>query len=300
MRLVFMIICLMLLLSVNSLAGEIVIAPIPPRQVITASIQLQIPVPSASGQSVRKNNDAIIDYSNTADGYVMVKYLKTTSQELRTLITTPNNIVYTYPINQKKEFEVYPLSEGDGTYTIKVYEHLNNQQKSNMYKEILSLSITVKLNDQHLPFLCPNMYVNFSKDSPFLKKAVEFKSYKDNRTAINAIKDFVTKNIQYDTVRAADDSIAWNIPDLDRTYTELTGICIDYAALMAAMARSIGIPAKMITGYTGKICHAWVEVYLETSGWTRMDPTVEALGRVRRNIDQFINDDANYSQMFQY
>jgi transglutaminase-like putative cysteine protease len=290
----------MLLLSVDSLAGEIVITPVPPRQVVTASVQLQIPVPVASGKNVRKNSDAIIDYSNTSDGYIMVRFLKSTSQELRALITTPNNIVYTYPLNQKNEFEVYPLSEGDGTYIIKIYEHLNNPQISNMYKEILSLSVTVKLNDQHLPFLYPNQYVNFSKDSPLIKKAAEFKSLKDDRAAINAINDYVSKKMQYDTARAADESVAWNIPDLDRAYTELTGICIDYAALMAAMARSIGIPTKLITGYTGKLCHAWVEVYLEPSGWTRMDPTVEALGRIRRNIDLFINDNANYLQMFQY
>lgn len=300
MRLAILVLCFALLLSGNCLAGEIFVTPVPPKQVITATVKLHIPIPVASGRDVRKNNDATIDYSNITDGYIMVKCVKKTSRGLRVIVTTPNKIDYIYPLNQNNEFEVLPLSEGDGSYAIKIYEQMDDSQKSNKYKEILTLSINVKLPDQNTPFLYPNQFVNFNNDSLFLKKAAEFKLIKNNKAAIDAIYNYVVKNVEYDKVRAATDTLDWNIPDLDRIFTELTGVCVDYAALMAAMARSIGIPTKLITGYTGKTCHAWVEVYLEPSGWVRMDPTVEALARIKRNIEQFIADDANYQQLYQF
>jgi hypothetical protein len=56
---------------------------------------------------------------------------------------------------------------------------------------------------------------------------------------------------------------------------------------MAVMARSTGIPARVVTGYTGgsynpftalwevkqSDAHAWVEVYFGSAGWVPFDPT---------------------------
>ena len=65
------------------------------------------------------------------------------------------------------------------------------------------------------------------------------------------------------------------------------GICQDFATSMALMCRSIGMPAKYVTGYlvqdknkqTGnyivkeKDAHAFVEVYIAGYGWMSFDPT---------------------------
>jgi len=67
------------------------------------------------------------------------------------------------------------------------------------------------------------------------------------------------------------------------------GVCQDYAHLLAAMCRSIGIPARYVSGYlfasddastsapvaeTVRVkTHAWVEVAIPGAGWWGLDPT---------------------------
>jgi len=65
------------------------------------------------------------------------------------------------------------------------------------------------------------------------------------------------------------------------------GFCEYYASAFAVLMRAADIPARVVTGYQGGLwqpageyllvrqsdAHAWVEVWLEGSGWTRVDPT---------------------------
>ncbi|HKX56638.1 MAG TPA: transglutaminase domain-containing protein, partial [Xanthomonadales bacterium] len=66
-----------------------------------------------------------------------------------------------------------------------------------------------------------------------------------------------------------------------------TGYCEHYASAFTVMMRMAGIPARIVTGYQGgwynpeadyflvrqSDAHAWSEVWLPESGWTRIDPT---------------------------
>lgn len=65
------------------------------------------------------------------------------------------------------------------------------------------------------------------------------------------------------------------------------GFCEHYASAFTVLARAAGVPARVVTGYQGgeinpfsdrlvvrqSEAHAWSEVWLEGSGWTRVDPT---------------------------
>ncbi len=74
------------------------------------------------------------------------------------------------------------------------------------------------------------------------------------------------------------------------------GYCEQYAAAMAVMLRSLGIPARVAIGFTqgtetapheflitSHDAHAWVEVRFDTYGWVRFDPTPlsSAVGQVQ-------------------
>ena len=56
------------------------------------------------------------------------------------------------------------------------------------------------------------------------------------------------------------------------------GVCRDYAILFAALARSAGVPAKVVSGliYTDKAFyyHAWVECYV--GEWVPFDATMDS------------------------
>ena len=47
-------------------------------------------VPEASGKLEKKNGRAVIDYSNTGDGYVMVQFTGTTEKRLKVLVQGPS------------------------------------------------------------------------------------------------------------------------------------------------------------------------------------------------------------------
>ncbi|MFF7727920.1 transglutaminaseTgpA domain-containing protein [Streptomyces sp. NPDC008001] len=64
------------------------------------------------------------------------------------------------------------------------------------------------------------------------------------------------------------------------------GFCIHFSFSMAAMARTLGIPARVAVGFMpgtpmadgsvsvgSKDAHAWPELYFEGAGWTRFEPT---------------------------
>jgi transglutaminase-like putative cysteine protease len=66
-----------------------------------------------------------------------------------------------------------------------------------------------------------------------------------------------------------------------------TGFCVQFAGSFAAMARAVGLPARVAVGYTpgtydgtagvfrvtSEDAHAWGEVWLAGLGWTRFEPT---------------------------
>ena len=267
-----------------------------------------IPIPSATGRLTHANSKAIIDYSNTADGYVMVRFANSTNMELRVLITGPSSVQYQYTLKKNGTFEVYPLSDGNGRYTIGVFEQVDG----NRFATAITATIDVRLNDEFAPFLRPNQYVNFTRDSRTVAKAAELTRNSRNLTEqISAIYNFVISNITYDRELAANVKSGY-LPDVDSVLARGKGICFDYAALMTAMLRSQGVPTRLVVGYAGTVYHAWIDVYSREQGWINnviffdgrqwklMDPTFASSGSQSASVMQYIGDGKNYSAKFLY
>lgn len=264
-------------------------------------------LPQASGTKVQSNAKAAIDYSNTADGYVMVKYTAATSQKLKVIVKGPKT-TYTYNLAADKAWDTYPLSDGSGAYTIGVYENVSGTK----YAGVLSQSISVTLKDEFAPFVRPNQYVDYENAPKTVAKAAELVSGKTKELdKVQAVYDFVVKNIKYDKQLAATVKSGY-LPVLDTVLEKKTGICFDYAALMAGMLRSQGIPCKLVVGYAGQTYHAWISVYTEENGWVegvvyfdgtswqRMDPTFASTGNQSSTVMQYIGDGRNYTVKYLY
>ena len=58
--------------------------------------------PEASGKLTQKTDNAVIDYSNTADGYIMARYTGSTTAKLKAQVTGPSGVVYTYDLTAGK------------------------------------------------------------------------------------------------------------------------------------------------------------------------------------------------------
>ena len=117
--------------------------------------------PSASGTAVQKNDYAEIDYSNAKDGYVMVKWKGSSSTKVKVLVWGPDctsqSDAYHYFLRTDGDYDVLPLSDGNGKYKVTVWKHVGEPSK---YSQVLSASLEVTLTDQFAPFLRPNQYVN--------------------------------------------------------------------------------------------------------------------------------------------
>ena len=81
--------------------------------------------PVASGSVTYGNGRATIDASNTSNGYVMIKY---TGGQSRIKIQIAKSTTYTYDLNARDAYEVFPFTEGNGTYSIKIFENVSGNQ----------------------------------------------------------------------------------------------------------------------------------------------------------------------------
>jgi transglutaminase-like putative cysteine protease len=93
------------------------------------------------------------------------------------------------------------------------------------------------------------------------------------------------------------------------------GFCGHFASSYAMMMRAAGVPARVVTGYLGgewnpvggyfivrqSDAHAWTEVWLDETGWTRIDPTVVvAPERLQRGIFDLLSDSLPAASAFMH
>lgn len=262
-------------------------------------------VPTASGETCYGDDSVSIDASNISDGYVMVRYTGH-SEKAKAQITIPDGTVYTYTI-KGSDYNTFPLTGGNGDYTLKVYEWVVD----NSYALAFSQDLSVSLSDEFKPFLYPNQYVWFTGDSQVVALGRELSDQSaDDLDYVQNSYYYVIRNISYDNDKAENTPTDY-VPDIDTILEEKKGICFDYASLMAALLRSQSIPTKLEVGYSGEAYHAWISVYLTESGWVDniiefdgkdwvlMDPTLAA-NNSSKAVAKYIGDGSKYTVKYSY
>jgi transglutaminase-like putative cysteine protease len=128
----------------------------------------------------------------------------------------------------------------------------------------------------------------FVFDSPRIKASPEFAAYGSSsfsagRSLTEALLDLTARI--YNDFRY--DSKATNVrTPPEEVLRKRKGVCQDFAHLQIACLRSLGLPARYVSGYLrtypppgrprlvgADASHAWVSVYCPGAGWLDVDPT---------------------------
>ena len=288
--------------------GEAAAVPGTPRQVTPASMAR---VPQTGANSISQGG-ATVDISNTSSGYFMVRFDRNVSR----FVVRVEHSAAGQPCDfhmKPSSWETVPLTHGNGTYTVTVLEHVAD----GMFAVTLTTTIDVSMANPLSPWLYPNQFVNFTPQTNAVQIAEELAvgAYSE-LDVVRAVYEFVIANIVYDHAFAqqvTSGTITEYLPDLDDILRRGSGICFDYAAVMAAMLRAQNIPTRLEIGFvSGGIFHAWVTVHTAEHGWvgvaqfasganwTLMDPTFSAgaAGQGGQDLAAFIGDGTNYQTVF--
>lgn len=207
------------------------------------------------------NGTFTVVYDNTEEAKIVVMVSK-------------DGVDYKYWLSSGVVTEVIPMTLGNGEYKIRICKNISGTK----YSVIYSTTLDIELEDETVVFTNPNIIVDYETKEKAVKKAGTLcKKCKTDTKKITTIYNYLVKNYTYDyakveTVRTT----TGYIPSVSKTYADKMGICYDIASLYAAMLRSQGITAKVVTGYTPAIStlHAWNEVYdADKDKWYVIDVT---------------------------
>lgn len=261
-----------------------------------------VSVPNLDGTTVFQNGSAYIDLSYLSYGFVKIHLLQASDSRVKVMIIK-DGTRYTYDLNQGGATEIYPLQMGSGSYSVSVLKNVGG----NNYSYLASTNIGVSLSRSDISFLVPSQIVNYTQGSSAASIARSLVGGKSNNfERISAICSYVAQNIHYNYGLASSVSSGY-VPNVDSALANGSGICYDYAAVTAAMLRSVGYPTKLIMGNSGNVYHAWNEVYVSGSGWIKVmsvkvnmnewslvDTTFISTAQSPASIEQYVNNSGNY------
>lgn len=267
--------------------------------------QTNVLAAEAPGTVTAGSDSLVLDFSNADQGY-FTGILSSEDTKINIQVIGPDEITYKYFLEVPDVTTTFPLTAGDGEYLILAFEHVGDDQ----YISLFNYALDVELENEFLPFLYPNQYVNFSESSEAVALAASLsEEAATDLEALELIYTYVTGHITYDDEKAATVETGY-LPDIDETLDTGTGICFDYAALTAAMLRSLSIPARLEIGYSSDVRHAWIDVYIESMGWVEqaiefngaewklMDPTFASAAGSSELIQDYIGDGSNYTLQY--
>lgn len=138
-------------------------------------------------------------------------------------------------------------------------------------------------------------FVNWLAPSRFAK---ETPALLDFSSSLGIGRDRDPLTLLHDLTRRLYDELAYEPrtthvdSPIDEALSARAGVCQDFAHIMIALVRHVGIPCRYVSGYlasssethdrsVANATHAWVEARLPTLGWVGFDPTNNTLAQER-------------------
>jgi len=232
-----------------------------------------------------------IDRSSLDKGLISVQFAS--GNHAKTIVRiSKGNDKYDYNLANGAH---YPLQKGNGTYNVLVAQLISD----NKYKVVSQENVELKMDNENAVFLQSIPLVDWNNDTKAVAEARKLtNAATTDMEKVQAIYTYITQTIKYDYEKARTVQTDY-IPNLDAIYDTSTGICYDYAAVFAAMARSQHIPTRLVMGYEASapdVYHAWNQVYLKDSQqWVTIDTTYDATRVQSGQAAPMIKNDADYS-----
>lgn len=237
-----------------------------------------------------------IDTSKSNKGVVSIQY-NNNSHKKEKVIIEKDNSRYVYTLQKSKEIEDFPLQMGRGPYRVAVLENV----EGNKYKPIISKTFQAPLKDENLVFLqsVQGIEWNESMDATIMAKKLT-DGLTNDEEKVKAIYEYVISNIKYDYTKKNKITSDY-LPQIDEIFWEGRGICYDFSSITAGMLRSVGIPAKLIKGYSKNVTvyHSWNEVYINDN-WILIDASYDSQMKAHNKNYSMIKNPALYEKKYEY
>lgn len=124
-----------------------------------------------------------------------------------------------------------------------------------------------QLDGAVIPYLMPSRYCQSDLFLDFT--ATQFKGLTGGNLVLS-MNDWVASRFSYDASASHSGTTATD------SFASLRGVCRDYAHVLIALVRAVGIPARFVSAYAPGVqppdFHAVVEVFLD-GDWHLVDPT---------------------------
>ena len=141
-------------------------------------------------------------------------------------------------------------------------------------------------NDAYFDYLMPSQAVVPSTELDGLARTLGLERGADPLTMLRRLNTRMFDHFDY-----APESTTINTP-IAEVIEAGRGVCQDFAHVMLGLVRSVGVPARYVSGYlfnrsgsrersTPEASHAWVEALLPGLGWIGFDPTNDLIAAER-------------------
>ncbi len=175
------------------------------------------------------------------------------------------------------------------TVTSEVERNVSDQQKIQDFRSVTGKDVKEKLLTGETDAVEIKQYVFETPMTLWDEKIVNYalESFKPGRPVFEAAEELTRRIYQDFEYKPGYTTIA---TPLSLVMQERKGVCQDFAHLAIACLRSVGLPARYVSGYIETLSpegvekligtdasHAWFSVYIPEMGWTDFDPTNNCL-----------------------
>lgn len=137
--------------------------------------------------------------------------------------------------------------------------------------------------DDHSEMLLPSQFACFSQELEKLAAELDCRRRGNPLDLLTQLNHRIYQAFSYVPNSTKVDS------PIDEALRTRKGVCQDFAHIMIALLRRIGIPSRYVSGYLFRgpdshdrsvegASHAWVETLVPGLGWTAFDPTNDLVG----------------------